>query len=163
LALNVFGEKNMDRRKFLTWVGVGTLAHSLPMILAACNSTSEDAPQATSESPQPEIDTSVRRDGFQAVGTLEQLDQEGVILNRSSAAEPVLVIRNAENTLVAFNPTCTHQQCTVEFQAAGKILTCPCHGSQFSPDGTVVKGPATRPLATFDVKEEESLVLVKVG
>lgn len=154
----------MDRRKFLTWVGVGTLAHSLPLILAACNSTSEDAPQAASESPKPEIDTSVRPDGFQAIGTLEQLDKEGVILDRSSAAEPVLVIRNAEtNTLIAFNPTCTHQGCTVEFNAEEKILACPCHGSKFAPDGTVVEGPATRPLATFEAKEEESLVLVKVG
>ncbi|MDY6785820.1 MAG: Rieske (2Fe-2S) protein [Cyanobacteriota bacterium] len=159
----------MNRRQFLSWVGVGALANSLPMVLVACNSTSQETPQVApeeeeSESPQTDIDNSVRADGFQAVGTTEQLNAEGAILDRDSAAEPVLVVRNPETSVLsAVNPTCTHQGCIVEFEAEGQILACPCHGSKFALDGQVTDGPADRPLATLEAKEEEDLVLVKVS
>lgn len=155
----------MDRRQFLTWVGVGALAHSLPVVLAACNPTPEEEPHASPESPEgPSIDKSVRADGFAAIGTTEQLDQDGTILDKSGMAKPVLVVRNPDNNSIsALNPMCTHQGCTVELNAEEKVLACPCHGSKFAFDGRVLEGPADRPLGTFETKQEENLVLVKVS
>lgn len=151
----------MDRRQFLTWVGVGTLASSLPVVLAACN------PQKEAETPSTdnlEIDKSVRPDGFQAIGTVEQLEQDGKIFDRASAAQPILVVHNSEtNTLTALNPTCTHAACIVELDAANKVLACPCHGSKFALDGKVLEKPAPEPLPVFETKQEDNLVLVKVS
>src|SRR5579875_1524204 len=46
----------------------------------------------------------------------------------------------------AFSNICTHQGCAVS-QISGQNIICPCHGSEFSiKDGSVVQGPATRPL-----------------
>ncbi|MFE9139624.1 Rieske (2Fe-2S) protein [Streptomyces sp. NPDC007355] len=46
----------------------------------------------------------------------------------------------------AFSAICTHAGCTVATITSGTI-NCPCHGSKFHlADGTVAKGPATRPL-----------------
>ena len=44
---------------------------------------------------------------------------------------------------------CTHGACEVEFQPDLNGVECPCHGSRFSLEGTVLRGPATRALAAF--------------
>jgi Rieske Fe-S protein len=65
--------------------------------------------------------------------------------------EPVYVLRmdDADGRPVfnAVSPICTHRGCTVEAQ--GAVLVCPCHGSTYSRAGTVLRGPAERPLRTY--------------
>lgn len=41
---------------------------------------------------------------------------------------------------------CTHMGCELGFNETEQSWECPCHGSRFAPDGTVLQGPATRPL-----------------
>ena len=45
----------------------------------------------------------------------------------------------------AVDAICTHLGCTVRLQA-DTTYQCRCHGSRFTSDGTVINGPATRPL-----------------
>ncbi|MEC4985571.1 MAG: Rieske (2Fe-2S) protein [Oscillatoria sp. PMC 1068.18] len=158
----------MNRRKFLSWVGIGFLASSLPVAIAACNDETTTEPEATQPSPATETETetatetdkSVREDGFQAIGTPDELANGGTILDKQAG---VLVLSNPEdNSLTAVNPLCTHQGCTVDWKPEEKTLVCPCHGSKFTPTGEVVTGPAARPLKTYEVKEEDNLVLVKI-
>ena len=47
--------------------------------------------------------------------------------------------------LYAISTRCPHLGCTVERQLDG--FHCPCHGSQFMPDGQLRQGPATRSLS----------------
>jgi nitrite reductase/ring-hydroxylating ferredoxin subunit len=49
----------------------------------------------------------------------------------------------------AVSTVCTHLGCIVKPGPDG--FHCPCHGSRFAPDGSVVKGPAPRPLAQVAV------------
>ena len=58
-----------------------------------------------------------------------------------------------------FSATCTHTGCTVNKVVDGTI-DCPCHGSKFNLDGSVAKGPATKPLEPEAVTVQgDSIVL----
>ena len=54
--------------------------------------------------------------------------------------------RDPHGTLFAVSPVCTHMKCKVHWNAVESSWDCPCHGSRFAPDGTVIEGPATEPL-----------------
>jgi glycine/D-amino acid oxidase-like deaminating enzyme/nitrite reductase/ring-hydroxylating ferredoxin subunit len=60
--------------------------------------------------------------------------------------EKVAAYRDQDGTLVAVSPVCTHMGCQVAFNAAERSWDCPCHGSRFAPDGSVLQGPAVHRL-----------------
>lgn len=49
--------------------------------------------------------------------------------------------------LRAFAITCPHLGCSYAFDDGKKHFVCPCHGSEFALDGSVIHGPATVPLS----------------
>ncbi|MGB5970190.1 MAG: Rieske (2Fe-2S) protein [Spirulinaceae cyanobacterium] len=147
----------MERRKFLSWVSVGILASSLPVVIAACNSETEEAETETSPEAAPTTE-GLREDGFMVAGTTAELEQAGYLLQKKN---DLIVVRSEDNNLAAVSPACTHKGCTVEWDGEAKNLVCPCHGSKFAPNGEVLKGPAQEPLPTYEVKEEEGSILVK--
>jgi nitrite reductase/ring-hydroxylating ferredoxin subunit len=56
------------------------------------------------------------------------------------------VYRDADGMQHVLNARCTHLGCIVSFNAAEHTWECPCHASRFGVDGTVLSGPATKPL-----------------
>jgi nitrite reductase/ring-hydroxylating ferredoxin subunit len=69
-------------------------------------------------------------------------------------SEKVVVTQPAQGQFKAFSAACTHQGCIVA-KIEGGDIDCTCHGSKFSiKDGSVVNGPATKPLKELQVKDE---------
>jgi nitrite reductase/ring-hydroxylating ferredoxin subunit len=65
---------------------------------------------------------------------------EGTVVRRG--ARLVAVSRGDDGALTAVSAICTHLGCVVAWNAAERSWDCPCHGSRFAPDGSVVQGPA---------------------
>jgi cytochrome b6-f complex iron-sulfur subunit len=99
---------------------------------------------------------------FEKVGTLADLKEGQLLIEKESKFAPVLLIQDAKDAKVVYavDPTCPHAGCTVEHKAGGTELACPCHGSKFGLDGAVTKGPAKKPLPTYAVKLEGDTILL---
>jgi nitrite reductase/ring-hydroxylating ferredoxin subunit len=78
----------------------------------------------------------------------------------------ILVFRTSSQ-LFAIGARCTHvgmplQRAAVKGAGNEAVITCPAHGSQFRlADGRVVRPPAQRPLATYEVREVDGRIQVR--
>ncbi|MDQ3764192.1 MAG: Rieske (2Fe-2S) protein [Actinomycetota bacterium] len=137
--------------------GTGLLAASAA--LAACSSYGNsagsapeaplaDQPAAPADQPAAPGDRSGASAG-QPLGSTGDIPVGGGAV---FASQEVVVTQPEPGTFKAFSATCTHQGCTVNKVASGTI-DCPCHGSKFAiADGSVVDGPASRPLAQRQIE-----------
>jgi glycine/D-amino acid oxidase-like deaminating enzyme/nitrite reductase/ring-hydroxylating ferredoxin subunit len=62
----------------------------------------------------------------------------------------VAIYRDLDGQLIRRSAVCTHVGCIIHWNRFERCWDCPCHGSQFSPEGEVLNGPAVRPLAKVD-------------
>jgi Rieske Fe-S protein len=71
----------------------------------------------------------------------------------------IVITQPHAGTFDAFTAVCTHEGCIVTTVSGGTI-NCPCHGSKFSiANGSVVNGPATRPLAPVSIKVQGTSII----
>ncbi|WP_208345234.1 ubiquinol-cytochrome c reductase iron-sulfur subunit, partial [Aetokthonos hydrillicola] len=118
--------------------------------------------------PTPLASKAIRPDGYISVGKIKDLSTQGAIASNGGVASPVdglntIIVKNPQDpkTPFAVNPKCTHQGCVVEWHGDKNVFICPCHGAEFDASGSVVRGPAGKPLQTYAVKVEEGSILIK--
>jgi len=125
------------RRRFFKWLGTGLLA---VLALALGDSIAERRRFIRSQSKPLRIPLDIPR-GVSFYGD-------------------VIVLRSGRG-YKAMSAHCTHLGCIVD-RREGNNLVCPCHGSRYSLEGKVLKGPATRDLASLHFtinKKEKSLII----
>lgn len=66
--------------------------------------------------------------------------------------ESIAVYRADNRELYAVDPVCPHMGCKVKWNSTEKSWDCPCHGSRFACDGTLLTGPATAGLRRYDIE-----------
>jgi cytochrome b6-f complex iron-sulfur subunit len=69
-----------------------------------------------------------------------------------------LALLRDDNGFYALSLICTHLGCTVT--VTDDSLSCPCHGSRFDRQGTVLTGPADRALVRMKVEMRGEMVEV---
>jgi cytochrome b6-f complex iron-sulfur subunit len=132
----------MDRKEFLTLIGLGATAFVASACLNGCK------PLDTVTGPPTNVDFTLNLDD-PAYGALKTnggyIDKDGVI-----------VARTTSGTYVAVSLACTHQGTSVTFDAGNNRFHCPSHGSNFSTTGAVINGPANSPLASYNTSLNNS-------
>jgi nitrite reductase/ring-hydroxylating ferredoxin subunit len=127
-----------SRRRVL---GLAATAGGGSLLLAACGGAGGSASGASDPA------ASKGGSGTQLVATSKVPVDGGVVLD----GPQVVVTQPTSGTFKAFTAVCTHQQCLVGSVKNG-LITCPCHGSQYSAtDGSVQRGPAQAPLSEIAV------------
>ncbi|MCG5059517.1 MAG: cytochrome b6-f complex iron-sulfur subunit [Limnoraphis robusta] len=78
------------------------------------------------------------------------------------AGEPTYLIVKEDNTLdvIGIVDNCTHLGCTFPWNPTEQEFQCPCHGSLYAPDGSVIRGPAPLPLKIVQVAVIENSILI---
>jgi glycine/D-amino acid oxidase-like deaminating enzyme/nitrite reductase/ring-hydroxylating ferredoxin subunit len=69
---------------------------------------------------------------------------EGKVLNVKG--QRAAAYRDERGTMHVRSAICTHMGCEVKWNQAEATWDCPCHGSRFHSDGSVLAGPAESPL-----------------
>lgn len=74
-----------------------------------------------------------------------------------------ILVRTPAGELRAFNATCTHLACTVQYREDLGQIWCACHNGHFDLNGQNVSGPPPRPLEQFVVNELADQIVVSKG
>ena len=84
---------------------------------------------------------------------------EGSALRTTVKDQPIILV-NTGGKIRAFSGLCTHESCELGWNQRQQLIRCPCHGSGFTPDGKVERGPAARPLPEFPTSIRDGKVFV---
>jgi Rieske Fe-S protein len=148
---------DMDRRKFLggSAAAVATCACAAAG-LAGCSTTN---PQAKPVTAKAGAGGRLDLGPASALGVGQQLK-----VSVPGVEDPVLVARVSETEVRAVSIACTHWGSEMELVLAEQQFRCTNHGSLFDYDGQVLEGPASDPLPTYQVLEENGhLFLITPG
>ena len=72
----------------------------------------------------------------------------------------IIVANTGNEVFVALSSVCTHQGCTINYNHANTNFPCPCHGSVFSDQGSVLQGPATTAVKRYTVSREGNVLTI---
>ncbi len=88
------------------------------------------------------------------IGSLTHLRPDRPIgFTDPTTGDPSAVLLLPNGKVVAYDLTCTHAGCTVEYDPSSGLLICPCHGATFDPThgARAIAGPTDQPLAALSV------------
>jgi cytochrome b6-f complex iron-sulfur subunit len=137
----------MNRRKALQqMVAGGATLFVVPSALAACKNGKK---KSTDSSP---LTVNLNDSQF------APLKQQGGFV----VTDNTIIINTAADGLIALSSICTHKGCTVGYDKANQYILCPCHHSEFAFNGSVIQGPATKPLPKYKItRDGDKLTIIR--
>ena len=123
----------MDRKEFLSQVGIGAAALLVPFCggLAGCSKDSASAPA--------NVDFTV------------DVSQGALATNGGSlSTNGIVIARTTTGSFLAVSAACTHEGVTVKYNSTGNNFSCPRHGAKFDSNGAVTQGPANSNLRKYN-------------
>lgn len=98
------------------------------------------------------------------VAVIDEADLPDQTLVQSKSSDVRVVLYKEGPEVFALSDRCTHRGCPLHLgQVTDLMLECPCHGSIFRlSDGSVVRGPATVPAPSYEVRRRDGKVEVRL-
>jgi cytochrome b6-f complex iron-sulfur subunit len=127
----------MQRRSFLSWGAAGLAALSAAVSVSMAAVVRFLTPSVFYEPPQ---SFKIGNPGDFSFGPPTFLTEE-----------KIFVFRDNDKGFAIASAVCTHLGCTIAYFQDDHDFHCPCHGSVFASDGSVLHGPAPRPLEWYEV------------
>jgi len=124
--------------------GLGNLAD--PARRSAARSSAPGSTAAPTATPTPTTPGRV-------LTTLDALPVGRAVGFTDPQVGPAVVLRLANDQVVAYSRACTHEGCLVGYDQSSEILVCPCHGAEFDPahQAAAIAGPTQTPLESVKV------------
>jgi cytochrome b6-f complex iron-sulfur subunit len=126
----------VDRKEFLATLGIGAVAVVCSSCLTGCNA-GDQGPTGPSN-----VDFTL---------DLSDPAYSGLVAAGGSFVSNGVIIAHTSTGYIAVSAACTHQGTTVQYDSPNNNFHCPAHGSIFSTSGSVLRGPAGRPLTKYNV------------
>lgn len=126
----------MDRKEFLTSVGIGAAAAACSYCLGACKVNDAGITGPTNVNFTLDLSSA-------ANSTLNNVG--GYVYNGG------VIVANTPKGFVAVSAACTHQGSTIYYDVTSNSFFCPAHGSRFATNGSVINGPASSSLSIYKV------------
>jgi len=146
------GCSGCSRREVLQ--GLGVAAIGTLVVAAGCGQPGSSLPTATSSSCS----------GGECIdltdASNQQLTSAGGAMLVDAPSDTIMVVRISDTQFVALSAICTHAGCPMDYVPAQQLIDCACHGSQFSTDGKVLRGPAIRALRVYSVTIANQLLTI---
>lgn len=121
----------MDRKEFLSLIGVSAAAFALEACLQGCTKVN-----------QPNVDF-----------TLNLADPAFAVLNTNGQylyKEGVIIARSLTGSFFAVSQTCTHGGTSVIYESGKNDFFCQSHSAVFATSGAVTGGPANKNLKSYN-------------
>lgn len=74
--------------------------------------------------------------------------------------KPVILVRAPDGELKAFDATCTHLDCTVQYRSDMGVIWCACHNGKYDLTGRNIAGPPPKPLESYRVVVQNDEILI---
>ena len=143
----------------ITVAGRAVLSHSFgsddSTTTIAENPTSVSSSQSTPASGS----TATTTGGSTEIAKVSSVQpNSSVTFTIPSNGDPGVLVRLTNGKFVAFDATCTHAGCPVQYDPGSQHLLCPCHGAEFDPANAaaVVQGPTNTPLTSVPINVNNS-------
>ena len=143
----------MERKDFLSKVLVGgSVLFTVPVVFSACGSD-DDVTDGSNNGGNNNGENTVdlTNSAYSELGTVGGFAYKG----------DIIIIHSAADQYIALSKICTHEACTVAYNASASQIQCPCHQSAFTTGGAVINGPATSALKKYTVTKSGNILTIK--